>query len=67
MIDKAIYDILAGRHLSLDATREVMLQMMEGKATDSQMGAFLAAMRLKGETIEEITACAEVMREKCVK
>jgi anthranilate phosphoribosyltransferase len=44
-----------------------MLQMMDGKATDSQMGAFLAAMRLKGETIEEITACAEVMREKCVK
>ena len=67
MIDRAIYDILAGRHLSLDATREVMLQMMDGKATDSQMGAFLAAMRLKGETIEEITACAEVMREKCVK
>jgi anthranilate phosphoribosyltransferase len=31
------------------------------------MGAFLAAMRLKGETIEEITACAEVMREKCIK
>ena len=67
MIECAIYDILAGRHLSLDATREVMLQMMDGKATDSQMGAFLAAMRLKGETIEEITACAEVMREKCVK
>ena len=67
MIDRAIYDILAGRHLSLNATREVMLQMMDGKATDSQMGAFLAAMRLKGETIEEITACAEVMREKCVK
>ncbi|MDR0320662.1 MAG: anthranilate phosphoribosyltransferase [Treponema sp.] len=66
MIDRAIYDILAGRHLSLDATRKVMLQMMDGKATDSQMGAFLAAMRLKGETIEEITACAEVMREKCV-
>jgi anthranilate phosphoribosyltransferase len=67
MIDKAIYDILAGRHLTLDMTRAVMTQMMEGKAADSQMGAFLAAMRLKGETIEEITACAEVMREKCVK
>ena len=67
MIENAIYDILSGRHLSLDATREVMLQMMEGKATDSQMGAFLAAMRFKGETIEEITACAEVMREKSTK
>jgi anthranilate phosphoribosyltransferase len=67
MIEQAIYDILAGRHLSLDTTRAVMLRMMEGNATDAQMGAFLAAMRLKGETIEEITACAEVMREKCVK
>lgn len=67
MIDKAIYTILAGRDLGLAMTREVMLQMMDGKATDSQMGAFLAAMRLKGETIQEITACAEVMREKCLK
>jgi anthranilate phosphoribosyltransferase len=67
MIDKAIYNILAGQHLSLETTRAVMLQMMEGGATDSQMGAFLAAMRLRGETIEEITACAEVMREKCLK
>jgi len=67
MIERAIYDILAGRHLSLDTTRAVMTQMMEGNATDAQMGAFLAAMRLKGETIEEITACAEVMREKCIK
>jgi len=67
MIDKAILDILAGRHLTLDTAKAVMTQMMEGGATDSQMGAFLAAMRLKGETIEEITACVEVMREKCVK
>ncbi|MCL1879151.1 MAG: anthranilate phosphoribosyltransferase [Actinomycetia bacterium] len=67
MIEAAIYDILAGQHLSLDMTRSVMMQMMEGKATDSQMGAFLAAMRLKGETIDEITACAEVMREKCLR
>ncbi|MDR0294531.1 MAG: anthranilate phosphoribosyltransferase [Oscillospiraceae bacterium] len=67
MIEKAIHDILGGRHLSLEATRAVMLQMMEGEATEAQMGAFLAAMRLKGETIEEITACAEVMREKCLR
>ncbi|MCL1919040.1 MAG: anthranilate phosphoribosyltransferase [Peptococcaceae bacterium] len=67
MIDKAIYNILAGHHLSLDMTKAVMMQMMEGNASDSQMGAFLAAMRLKGETIEEITACAQVMREKCAK
>ena len=67
MIKQAIFDILAGRHLSLEMTRQVMLQMMEGKATDAQMGAFLTAMRLKGETIDEITACATVMREKCLR
>jgi len=67
MIEQAIYDLLNGKHLTLESTKGVMLQMMEGKATDSQMGAFLTAMRLKGETIEEITACAAVMREKCVK
>lgn len=67
MIDRAIRDILAGRHLSLETTRAVMVQMMEGGASDAQIGAFLAAMRLKGETIEEITACAAVMREKCLK
>ena len=67
MIKQAIYDLLAGRHLDLASTRAVMEQMMEGEATDAQIGAFLTAMRLKGETIEEITACAEVMREKCTK
>ncbi|MGI6004013.1 MAG: anthranilate phosphoribosyltransferase [Christensenellales bacterium] len=67
MIDKAIYDLLAGQHLSLEAARAVMLQMMEGRASDAQMGAFLAAMRMKGESIDEITACAQVMREKCLK
>ena len=67
MIDKAIYDILSGRNLSLEAAKATMEQMMEGAATDSQMGAFLAAMRLKGETVDEITACAQVMRERCLK
>ncbi len=67
MIHQAIHRILSGQNLSLEETREVMLQMMEGRATDAQIGAFLAAMRLKGETIDEITAGAEIMREKCMK
>lgn len=67
MIEKAIEQILLGESLSASTARAVMLEMMEGQATDSQMGAFLAAMRLKGETIDEITACATVMREKCLK
>jgi anthranilate phosphoribosyltransferase len=67
MIKDAISALLGGRGLTRNEAREVMLEMMEGKATPAQMGAFLAAMRQKGETIEEITACANVMREKCTK
>ncbi|MDR1246242.1 MAG: anthranilate phosphoribosyltransferase [Clostridiales Family XIII bacterium] len=67
MIKEAINAILSGRGLSLGEARGVMIEMMEGRATPAQMGAFLAAMRQKGETIDEITACASVMREKCVR
>lgn len=67
MIQEAIHKLLAGKNLDEKETRLVMLQMMDGNATMAQMGAFLAAMRLKGETIDEITACAQVMREKSIK
>ena len=67
MIRSAIYDLLNRKNLSTDTTREVMYQIMEGNATNAQIGSFLTAMRFKGETIDEITACAMVMREKCVK
>ena len=52
-----------GRDLSLDEMKGVMGQVMSGKATDAQIGAFLMAMRLKGETLDEITAAVMVMRE----
>jgi anthranilate phosphoribosyltransferase len=67
MIKEAIYALLNNRSLSRPEAREVMLEMMEGRATPAQMGAFLTAMRQKGETIDEITACASVLREKCEK
>ncbi len=67
MIQDAIYTVLNGHDLDLDATKEAFNQIMEGKATNAQIGSFLTAMRMKGETIEEITACAAVMREKCTK
>ena len=41
-----------------------MHQIMDGTATPAQMGALLAGLRMKGETVEEITACATAMREK---
>jgi len=52
-----------GRDLSLDEMKGVMGQVMSGEATDAQIGAFLMAMRLKGETLDEITAAVMVMRE----
>lgn len=67
MIDVAIHNVLARQDLPLETARAVMLQMMEGEATAAQMGAFLTGMRMKGESIDEITACAEVLREKCTK
>ena len=67
MIKEAIYNMLNGQDLSLDTTKAVMEEMMSGTATQSQMGAFLTAIRQKGETIDEITACATVMRKNSVK
>lgn len=67
MIKEAIQMILRGENLEFDTAKTVMEEMMEGAATEAQMGGFLTAMRMKGETIEEITACATAMREKGVK
>lgn len=49
--------------LTTDEMRAVMRQIMSGKASDAQIGAFLMGMRLKGETVEEITGAVMVMRE----
>ena len=67
MIQRAIKEVLSGKDLDLETTKTVMRQMMDGTATPAQMGALLAGLRMKGETVEEITACAEVMREKGLK
>jgi anthranilate phosphoribosyltransferase len=67
MIQQAIYEIVNKQNLTISQTKEVMKEIMDGKATDAQIASFLTSLRLKGETIEEITACAIVMREKCQK
>lgn len=67
MIKNAIYKIVNGQDLDLDTTKSVMEQIMNGEASNAQIGSFLTAMRMKGESIEEITACAMVMRDKCTK
>ncbi len=62
MIQQAIYKLLNREDLSLAMTKTVMEEIMEGKATNAQIAGFLTSMRMKGETIEEITAGAMVLR-----
>lgn len=64
MIREAIKKVVDGQNLSEDEAREVMDKIMSGKATDAQIASFLTALRMKGETVEEITGFASVMREK---
>jgi anthranilate phosphoribosyltransferase len=63
-IREAIARLVNRRDLSEAETVDVMNQIMTGEATPSQIGAFLTALRMKGETVEEIAGAARVMREK---
>jgi anthranilate phosphoribosyltransferase len=54
--------LLDGHDLSRDEAREAMNTIMSGDATPAQIGGFLVALRLKGETADEIAGCAEAMR-----
>lgn len=67
MIKEAIVRLAAKEDLSYETAEAAMDEIMSGKATPVQMSAFLVAMAMKGETIEEITACAAGMRRHCVK
>lgn len=62
-IKAAIAELIEGRSLATDQMVGVMRQIMTGDATDAQIAAFLIALRIKGETVEEITGAAKVMRE----
>jgi anthranilate phosphoribosyltransferase len=53
--------------LSTDEMKSVMQQIMTGEASDAQIGGFLVALRMKGESIDEITGAAQVMRELSTK
>ena len=64
MIQEAIQKLVSGQDIGGEGAREVMELIMSGQATDAQIGAFLIALRLKGETVDEIAGCARVMREK---
>jgi anthranilate phosphoribosyltransferase len=64
MIKKAIARIVEHENLSEGEMIEVMDQIMSGGATQAQIGAFITALRMKGETVDEITGAARVMRER---
>jgi anthranilate phosphoribosyltransferase len=64
MIVAAISKLVEQQDLSEDEAAQAMRQIMEGGATPAQIAAFLIALRIKGETVSEITGCARIMREK---
>ena len=61
MIRKMIAKVTEGESLTEEEMRKVISEIMEGKATSAQIASFLTALRMKGETVEEITGCAKEM------
>ncbi len=66
MIREAIATLISGRSLSMDEAASVMEEIMAGEVTPAQFGAFVTALRLKGETVDEIAGMARTMRAKAV-
>jgi anthranilate phosphoribosyltransferase len=62
MMQDALAQLLDGKDLERDEACRVMDTIMSGEATPAQIGGFLVALRLKGETADEIAGCAEAMR-----
>lgn len=62
MLKPYLAKIMQGEHLSLDEAEQAMRVIMTGQATEAQIGAYLVALRLKGETVDEIAGSARAMR-----
>lgn len=67
MIREAIGLVISGQSLSMEDAAAVMREIMDGEATPAQLGAFLTALSIKGETPQEIAGMARVMREKALR
>lgn len=67
MIKEMISKVVKMEDLTQAEMESVMDQIMSGKATDAQIGAFITALRLKGETVDELTGAAKIMRDKATK
>ena len=65
MIMESITKLVEQENLSCEVAQRAMGEIMSGNATNAQIAAFLTALRMKGETVEEIAAFAEIMREHC--
>jgi anthranilate phosphoribosyltransferase len=66
MMKDAIKKIVDRKNLTRDEAALTMDTIMRGEATPSQIAAFIVALRMKGETVDEITGCAEKMREHAI-
>ena len=66
MIKESIASLVSGHSLTLDEAAAVMEEIMRGEATPAQFGALFVALRLKGETADEIAGFATTMRSKAV-
>lgn len=66
VIKSAIAEVINGRDLSLEQARRTMDAIMDGEATPAQIGSYLTALRMKGETVDEIAGSAESMRRHVV-
>jgi len=67
MIRESIDTVVSGQSLTMGEASAVMREIMEGEATPAQLGAFLTALALKGETTQEIAGMARVMREMALR
>ena len=67
MIRETIQKVVDGQDLTERETVDTMNEIMSGEATPAQIASFITALRIKGETIEEITGAARMMREKSTK
>lgn len=59
-----IFKVIEGQDLTREEAYGAMQSIMNGQATDAQIGSFLTALRMKGETVEELTGFVQVLREK---
>ncbi len=64
MIVDAIKQVIENKHLTMDEAEQVMDMIMSGEATPAQIASFITALRMKGETVDEISGFAKVMRQK---